>query len=79
MSQRKDLTIDEAIRDPMIRLVMKADRVNPRAFEAMLRTVADEQGLSRGPSSYFLQDPGSARSRRLSRSAHSFKEACVSW
>ena len=81
MSQRKDLTIDEAIRDPMIRLVMKADRVNPRAFEAMLRTVADEQGLSRAAesSSYFLQDPGSARSRRLSRSAHSFKEACVSW
>ena len=79
MSQRKDLTIDEAIRDPMIRLVMKADRVNPRAFEAMLRTVADEQGLSAAPSSYFLQDPGSVRSRRLSRSAHSFKEACVSW
>ena len=80
MSQRKDLTIDEAIRDPMIRLVMKADRVNPRAFEAMLRTVADEQGLrGTAPSSYFLQDPGSARSRRLSRSAHSFKEACVSW
>ncbi|MER8654125.1 hypothetical protein [Mesorhizobium sp. M0847] len=86
MSQRKDLTIDEAIRDPMIRLVMKADRVNPRAFEAMLRTVADEQGLSgAAPPSYFLQDPGSVRSRRLSRSAHSFKEAgsskevCVSW
>ena len=92
MSQRKDLTIDEAIRDPMIRLVMKADRVNPRAFEAMLRTVADEQGLSgAAPSSYFLQDPGSVRSRRLSRSANSFnearsfkeagsfKEACVSW
>ena len=49
MSQRKDLTIDEAIRDPMIRLVMKADRVNPRAFEAMLRTVADEQGAAEIP------------------------------
>ena len=92
MPQRRDLTIDEAVRDPMIRLVMKADRVNPRAFEAMLRTVADEQGLSgTAPSSYFLQDAGSVRSRRLSRSAHSFnearsfkeagfsKEACVSW
>jgi len=86
MLQRRDLTIDEAIRDPMIRLVMKADRVNPRALEAMLRTVADEQGLSGGAtSSYFLQDPGSARTRRLARSAHSFKEAgsskevCASW
>ena len=80
MLQRKDLTIDEAIRDPMIRLVMKADRVDPHSFEAMLRSLADEQGLSgAAPSSYFLQDPGSARSRRLSRSAHSFKEACVSW
>ena len=59
MSQRKDLTIDEAIRDPMIRLVMKADRVNPRAFEAMLRTVADEQGLSgSGAVFVFFAGPG---------------------
>ena len=85
MSQRKDLTIDEAIRDPMIRLVMKADRVNPRAFEAMLRTVADEQGLSRKAPSGFLADPGSGRSRRLSKvarafgEAKAFGEACVSW
>ena len=41
MLQRKDLTIDEAIRDPMIRLVMKADRVDPQSFEAMLRSLAD--------------------------------------
>ncbi|RUV66032.1 hypothetical protein EOA50_30515, partial [Mesorhizobium sp. M1A.F.Ca.IN.020.30.1.1] len=40
---RKDLTIDEAIRDPMIRLVMKADGVDPNAFERMLRSRAAEQ------------------------------------
>jgi hypothetical protein len=80
MPQRRDLTIGEAIRDPMIRLVMKADGVNPRALEAMLRTLADEQGLSgAAPSTYFLQDPGLARSQRLSRSVHSFNEACASW
>ena len=33
MPQRRDLTIDEAVRDPMIRLVMKADGDDPRAFE----------------------------------------------
>ncbi len=41
MPQRRDLTIDEAVRDPMIRLVMKADGVDPRAFEKMLRSLAD--------------------------------------
>jgi hypothetical protein len=80
MSQRKDLTIDEVVKDPMIRMLMKADRVDPRAFEAMLRSLADEQGLSRkAPPSHFLQDPGSGRSRRLSRAARTFNEACVSW
>ena len=85
MSQRKDLTIDEAIRDPMIRLVMKADRVDPQSFEAMLRSLADEQGLSRKVPSGFLADANSGRSRRLSRvarafgEAKAFGEACVSW
>jgi len=85
MMQRKDLTIDEAIRDPMIRLVMKADRVDPQSFETMLRSLADEQGLSRKAPSGFLTEPGSGRSRRLSKvarafgEAKAFGEACVSW
>ncbi|UVK38351.1 hypothetical protein LHFGNBLO_005509 [Mesorhizobium sp. AR10] len=85
MSQRNDLTIDEVIRDPMIRMVMKADRVDPRSFEAMLRSLADEQGLSRKAPSGFLADSGSGRSRRLARvakafgDARAFNEACVSW
>jgi len=79
MSQRNDLTIDEVVKDPMIRLLMKADRVDPGAFEAMLRSLADEQGLSRKAPSGFLEDAGSGRSRRLSRVAKAFNEACVSW
>ena len=83
MSQRKDLTIDEAIRDPMIRLVMKADRVDPRAFEATLRSLAAAQAPGRKAPPRFLED--SARSRQLSRIANAFgeakafNEACVSW
>lgn len=83
MSQRKDLTIDEAIRDPMIRLVMKADRVDPRAFEATLRSLAAAQAPARKAAPRFLEE--TARSRQLSRIANAFgeakafNEACVSW
>jgi hypothetical protein len=82
MSQRKDLTIDEAIRDPMIRLVMKADRVDPRAFEATLRSLAAAQAPAR-KAPRFPEEM--ARSRQLSRIANAFgeakafNEACVSW
>jgi hypothetical protein len=84
MPQRRDLTIDEAVRDPMIRLVMKADGVDPRAFERMLRSLADAQrrevSLLRS-----LEEPGDGRGQRLSRVASAFGkaraagEACVSW
>ncbi|MGX9571625.1 hypothetical protein [Mesorhizobium sp. f-mel] len=85
MSQRKDLTIDEVVEDPMIRMLMKADRVDPRSFETMLRTLADRQGRSRKAPPRFLEDPGQSRSRRLSRVAKAFGqarasgEAYVSW
>ena len=85
MSQRKDLTIDEAIRDPMIRLVMKADHVDPRGLEAMLRSMAAMQAPDRKALPRFLEDTSSARSRQLSRIANAFgeakafNEACVSW
>ena len=79
MSQRKDLTIDEVVKDPMIRLLMKADRVEPRAFETMLRALADEQGLGSKVLPRFLEDSGSGRSRRLSRVSKPFNEAPVSW
>lgn len=86
MSQRNDLTIDEAIRDPMIRLVMKADRVDPHALEALLRSLADKQYPgSKAPPSRFPGDAAPEHSRRLSRIAKAFgeakalNEACVSW
>ncbi|RWQ61116.1 hypothetical protein [Mesorhizobium sp.] len=85
MSQRKDLTIDEVVKDPMIRMLMKADRVDPRSFETMLRTLADAQGRSRKTPPRFLEDHGQSRSRLLSRVAKGFGqarasgEACVSW
>lgn len=79
MSQRKDLTIDEVVKDPMIRMLMKADHVDPRAFETMLRALADEQGLGGKVRPGFLEDSGSGRSRRLSRISKPFNEASVSW
>jgi len=83
MPQRRDLTIDEAVRDPMIRLVMKADGVDPRALEKMLRSLADGQH----------REVPLLRSREASRDGHSqlsrvasafgrataAGEACVSW
>jgi len=80
MPQRRDLTIDEAVRDPMIRLVMKADGVDPRAFEKMLRSLADEQRREVP----LLRSRQAARGQ-LSKVASAFGraraagEACVSW
>ncbi|MBZ9808965.1 hypothetical protein LB542_02110 [Mesorhizobium sp. BR1-1-9] len=82
MPQRRDLTIDEAIRDPMIRLVMKADGVDPRAFETMLRTLA---GSQHGEVPLLRSSEEFGRGLRLSRVATAFGraraagEACVSW
>ncbi|WP_246681063.1 MULTISPECIES: hypothetical protein [unclassified Mesorhizobium] len=83
MPQRRDLTIDEAVRDPMIRLVMKADGVDPRAFENMLRSLADGQ---RREVPLLRSREGSRDGRgQLSRVASAFGraraagEACVSW
>ncbi|MBZ9830968.1 hypothetical protein [Mesorhizobium sp. B2-6-2] len=78
MQKRKDLTIDEAIRDPMIRLVMKADGIDPKAFERMLRQRAADQAPGNIPPS-FLRDSGSGRARRLRHFANPFGEASASW
>jgi hypothetical protein len=83
MPQRRDLTIDEAVRDPMIRLVMKADGVDPRAFETMLRSLAD--GQRRGTSLLRSGEEPRDGAGHLSRVASAFGraraagEACVSW
>ena len=36
-----DLTLDEMLSDPLVRVVMRADRVDPRKLEAELRRTAD--------------------------------------
>ena len=86
MPQRRDLTIDEAVRDPMIRLVMKADGVDPRALERMLRSLADAQDArSDVPLLRTLDNADEGRGQRLSWVASAFGkaraagEACVSW
>lgn len=94
MPQRRDLTIDEAVRDPMIRLVMKADGVDPRALERMLRSLADAQDAHSAdaqdarndvPVPRSLDDSDEERGQRLSWVASAFGrakaagEACVSW
>ncbi|WP_296738312.1 hypothetical protein [Mesorhizobium sp.] len=78
MQKRNDLTIDEAIRDPMIRLVMKADGIDPKAFERMLRALAAEQASDDVPPP-FLEDSGSGRTRRMRHFAKPFSEASASW
>lgn len=79
MPQRRDLTIDEAVRDPMIRLVMKADGVDPRAFEKMLRSLADEQ---RREVPLLRSSNGHGQLSRVASAfgrARAAGEACVSW
>nr|WP_192256804.1 hypothetical protein [Mesorhizobium silamurunense] len=78
MQKRKDLTIDEAIRDPMIRLVMKADGIDPGAFERMLRSRAAQQVPGDEVLPSFLEDSGSGRAR-LRHFAKPFGEASASW
>jgi hypothetical protein len=79
MQKRKDLTIDEAIRDPMIRLVMKADGIDPKAFERMLRSRAAEQAPDDEIPPSFLANSGTGRARRLRHFAKPFGEAPASW
>ena len=35
-----DMTIESTLADPMIRAVMRADRIEPQAFERLLRSAA---------------------------------------
>jgi hypothetical protein len=53
-----ELTIDELLSDPVTRAVMKADRVDPSALAAMLRSMARtmEQGFDGSNSFAFAGD-----------------------
>ena len=49
----RDLTIDSVLSDPMIRAVMKADRIEARDFEMVLRSAARRLATSQAPSPAF--------------------------
>lgn len=47
----RDLTLDEALADPMIGAVLQADHVDRRGFETLLRATARRLDNRRGPAS----------------------------
>lgn len=47
----RDLTLDEALADPMIGAVLKADHVDRGGFETLLRSTARRLDGRRGPAS----------------------------
>ena len=47
MSWNRDLTLDEVLADPMIGAALRADRVDHRQFETLLRTAARKLGDGR--------------------------------
>ena len=47
----RDLTIDGVLADPMIAAAMRADHVDPRLFETLLRATARELDRTRRPAS----------------------------
>jgi hypothetical protein len=51
MSCNSDLTLDEALADPMIGAALRADHVDPRQFETLLRSTARRLDARRGPAS----------------------------
>lgn len=48
MSWNRDLTLDEVLADPMIGAALKADHVDPRQFETLLRSTARTLDTRRG-------------------------------
>ena len=51
MSCNRELTLDEALADPMIGAALRADHVDPRQFETLLRSTARRLDAKRGPAS----------------------------
>jgi hypothetical protein len=49
MRNSAELTLRDLMADPLIRLVMKADKVDPRALEAMFHSLARTAAPWRAP------------------------------
>ncbi|HEX4767736.1 MAG TPA: hypothetical protein VH414_15835 [Lichenihabitans sp.] len=66
MRYHGDLTIDEAMADPLIRKVMRADRQDPGDVKRLLAAAAHRMGISRAdPYGAEKGRPGIALARRL--------------
>ncbi len=82
MSWNRDLTLDEALADPMIGAALRADRVDPRQFETLLRCTARRLDARRGPASRptaSLAARGSLPSDAAARSRPATAEGCRAW
>jgi hypothetical protein len=44
----RDMTIESALSDPMIRAMLRADKVEPKSFERLLRSKATSLAPNRG-------------------------------
>lgn len=66
----RDLTIEGAMADPIIAAAMRADRVDPRGFEHLLRATARGLAGARrsGASQWFVQPKGDRSACTGSRS-----------
>ncbi|SHE79858.1 hypothetical protein SAMN02745157_0962 [Kaistia soli DSM 19436] len=80
MSQHDDFTIDEALNDSMVQMLMKADRVDPLALEASLRSLAKAHSRRRNPVPARLQDDrGSLRAPALPNRKQAGASAYTPW
>ncbi len=80
MSQHDDFTIDELLNDSMVQMLMKADRVDPLALEASLRSLANAHARRRNAMPTRLRDdPGTRRGSALPSRKPAIASACTSW
>ena len=70
MKYHGDLTIDEAMADPLIRKVMRADRQDPSDVKRLLAAAAHRVGISRADSR------GAEKARSGSALARRLRECC---
>ena len=53
----RDMTIESALSDPMIRAMLRADKVEPTSFERLLRSKAVSLAPNRVPASSVPRSP----------------------
>ena len=71
----RDLTLEEVLADPVIGAAMRADGVDPRRFETLLRTTARRLDRAREPA---LPGAIAARLKATAQGAWA-RGACAGW